>query len=75
MFNFNQDPTLTVDIEYAREVCKIGQGRDCCRYLTIGGSGWSCEKLNPEGRRMIDARAARGLFTAISINCSGRASQ
>jgi hypothetical protein len=64
-----------VDDAHTRDVCKIGQGRDCCRYLTMGAKGWSCERLNPEGREMIDERCARGLFTAISINCEGRLSR
>lgn len=56
-----------------RSICKIGQGAECCRYLTMGGGGWSCEKLNPEGKAMLDARVAG--MTAKGDNCDGMESR
>lgn len=72
---WNQDAKLAVDLPHAKAVCKIGKGKLTCRYLTMSAKGWSCEKLNPEGRGMIDRRVARGQFVAKSINCSGRLSR
>lgn len=65
---------MTVDDEHAKTVCKVGQGAACCRYLTMGGDGWSCEKLTGL-RRAIDNRVRLGKFTAISDNCEGRRSR
>ena len=28
-----------------KDICKLGQGRKCCRYLTVNRNGFSCEKL------------------------------
>ena len=60
--------------EVIRTVCKIGQGAACCRYLTIGGNGWSCEKLTAMGRA-IDEPDSRARMTAQSDNCEGRMSR
>lgn len=56
--------------DYVRGTCRIGQGADCCRYLTIGARGWDCEN----GTRLqatIDARVKAGTFTARAVNCDG----
>jgi hypothetical protein len=34
--------------KHVREVCKVGQGHDCCRYLAASAAGWQCMKLIPE---------------------------
>lgn len=60
-----------VDDDCARNVCKIGQGAACCRYLTMGAGGWSCERKT-ELAAVIDERVASGTFTAKSVNCDGR---
>lgn len=54
-----------------REVCKIGQGALCCRYLTMSPNGWSCEKLTDMGRE-LDRRADAKQMVAIGDNCLGR---
>lgn len=66
------DPHMPVDDEWAKGTCKIGQGSACCRYLTIGGKGWSCVKSDPELGPYVDGRAAAGTMAAISDNCTGR---
>jgi len=60
-----------VDDEHARVVCLMGQGAACCRYLTIGAQGWSCEKHSRMGRT-LDARVAAKTMTAQGDNCEGR---
>jgi hypothetical protein len=60
--------------EHAHEVCKIGQGAECCRYLTIGAKGWSCEKTYPRGKAIIDRQVEHGMWTAKGDNCDGRLS-
>jgi len=44
-----------VSDDYATRVCKIGQGHECCRYLTMGGAGFACAKLTAL-RHTLDAR-------------------
>ena len=57
-----------MEMDFAKEMCKIGQGADCCRYLTGGQTGLECAKLTGL-RAVIDARAAT--MTAQSDNCPG----
>lgn len=60
--------------EWAKQVCKIGHGAECCRYLTMGAGGWSCEKHGPLGRH-LDNRVASQTITAQGDNCPGRLSR
>lgn len=57
---------------HAKEVCKVGQGAECCRYLTMKATGWSCQK-HTELRRYFDQRVAEGAMNARGDNCIGRA--
>ena len=59
------------DDDHAKSVCKIGQGADCCRYLSMGAEGFSCEKLSPLG----DTIDLRDDMTAKGDNCEGRGSR
>jgi len=65
---------LPVDDAHAKTVCKIGQGAACCRYLAMGGNGWSCEK-GSNLRYHLDARVAQGTMNARGDNCDGRLSK
>lgn len=56
--------------EHARDVCKFGNGAQCCRYLTMAGAHWSCEKHSALAK-VIDARTD---MHAKSDNCKGRKS-
>ncbi len=53
-----------------KEVCKIGQGKDCCRYLTMGPNGFECAKLNLGLMLTIDARVES--MNAKGDNCEGK---
>jgi hypothetical protein len=57
--------------EYVEEICKIGQGHDCCRYLTMAKGGWSCEKYGTL-KKLIDYKVITGQFTARGDNCQGK---
>lgn len=63
------------DSTWVNTVCKIGQGEACCRYLTMSPNGWSCEKLEPSARRMLDHRVMAGTMTARGDNCEGKKSR
>lgn len=56
--------------QYVRDVCKMGQGAECCRYLTMGADGWSCEKGSAL-QFVIDGKVKDGSFTAQGDNCDG----
>ena len=45
------------DNEYIDNICKIGQAAACCRYLTMGSDGWSCEK-HGSLKNIIDKKVA-----------------
>lgn len=62
------------EAQWVKEVCKIGQGPLCCRYLTMMAGGWSCEKLGPSAA-YLDKRVAEGTFTARGDNCEGKRSR
>lgn len=53
--------------KYVDDVCKMGQGADCCRYLGRGEDGWECFKESGL-KATIDARVD---MTAKSDNCKG----
>ena len=53
------------------EVCKIGKGNECCRYLVIGSKGFECMK-NTEMKPLLDKRVENKMMTARGDNCSGK---
>ena len=62
-----KQPNNLVPEDHWREVCKAGQGNDCCKYLAAGVEGMCCEKGTGIGRS-IDQRTD---MSAKSDNCSG----
>lgn len=52
-----------------REVCRIGQGADCCRFLSNDGTGFHCAKLNDHLVEQIEVR--RPDMIAQGDNCAG----
>lgn len=44
---------LINDNRHVTQVCRIGQGNACCRYLTVGPDGWDCVKLSTEPTRSL----------------------
>jgi hypothetical protein len=54
-----------------KEICKLGQGAECCRYLVIDQVGIHCAKFDVRLSDQIHARIARGLMTAVGDNCPG----
>lgn len=66
-----EEKTVPPDTEWAKYICRIGQGHATCRYLTMGINGWSCEKLTPLAG-VLDTRV--NTMTAQADNCEGRGS-
>lgn len=55
---------------HVKDVCKIGQGHDCCRYLVMGTKGFECAKLQLSLRHTIDGRVHK--MSAQADNCEGK---
>jgi hypothetical protein len=56
---------------HIKDVCKIGQGHDCCRYLTMGPGGWDCEKHSML-KLVLDHRVITETIVARGDNCEGK---
>jgi hypothetical protein len=59
--------------EHVKAVCKPGT-TECCRYLTMGPRGWSCEK-HGSLKALLDERVRTGTMRATGDNCEGRLPQ
>ena len=59
-----------MDKEKAINICKMGQGHDCCRYLGAGMKGLECLKLT-ELKHFLDNRVLEGTINARGDNCEG----
>ncbi len=60
--------------DYAKQICKVGQGADCCRYLCMSPEGWSCEKFGSFSD-LLDFRVLTGTINARGDNCAGKLSR
>lgn len=61
---------MIIPKETLTDVCKLGQGSDCCRYITAGAAGIECAK-HTGLKAIIDKRVEEGTFTAQGDNCEG----
>lgn len=57
--------------EHVKNVCKIGQGNKCCRYLVMGAEGFECAK-GTSLQVHLDARVYNNTITAQGDNCEGK---
>jgi hypothetical protein len=55
-----------------KNICKIGQGHDRCRYLVMATKGFECGKINPAMRKVLDDDAQRASFASQGDNCEGK---
>ena len=56
---------------HVKEVCRIGQGNACCRYMVIGAQGFECVK-NTQMKGYLDSRVAMETMVARGDNCEGK---
>ena len=52
------------------KMCKKGQGKCTCRYLSLSKEGFFCSK-NTELKKTIDEAVVSGKFKAKGDNCDG----
>jgi hypothetical protein len=57
--------------DHVKNVCKVGQGNACCRYLVISASGFECVKKT-DMKAYLDARVAMETMIARADNCDGK---
>ena len=57
--------------ENINNVCKIGQGNLCCRYLVVGNKGFECAK-NTSLKEALDYRVYKQTIIAQGDNCEGK---
>ena len=57
---------------HIKEVCKIGRGAACCKYLVMGTEGFECMKANPANKAIIDKNWELTEHVAQGDNCEGK---
>lgn len=62
---------VELDNNKMKTVCKIGQGKDCCRYLVVGANGFACIKNNKDIKKLLDDRVKANTMNAVGDNCKG----
>jgi len=62
---------LKISDETLKNICKIGQGDECCRYLACGADGFECLKHTPIAK-ILDSRVETGTMSARGNNCEGQ---
>lgn len=56
---------------HIKDVCKIGQGALCCKYLVMAPAGFECSKVIPGQKEMIDIQWALHDHVSQGDNCDG----
>lgn len=59
---FSTEVKLTHD--EARNICRLGQGEECCAFLVCGGDGFSCVKMDYPSNMPICSRLEKGTMNA-----------
>ena len=50
--------------EEAKEICKMGQGENCCAFLAVDGQGFNCIRLDYPTNSSIFSRLDKGTMNA-----------
>ncbi len=57
--------------QHVIDVCKMGAGAECCKYLVAGTKGFECMRVSAENKKVIDDNWARNAHVAQADNCNG----
>lgn len=60
-----------IDDTRVRDICKIGQGAECCRFLVGGSQGFECAKHIPSLASHLNMRVLIEDIVARGNNCDG----
>ncbi len=55
---------ILLTVEECKTICRLGQGEECCAFLTVGAQGFSCDRMVPEIGGTIFARLDAGTMNA-----------
>ena len=67
--NYTDGNSCKISENELHETCKIGEGEDCCIFLSAGTKGFMCEKFGFLGRTLLD-RYSKGEMSAGRVgNC------
>ena len=58
--------------EHIQNVCKIGQGAECCKYLLAGQEGFICGKITEGWKAVVDDNWAKNAHVSQGDNCEGK---
>lgn len=61
---------MRIDNRHIKEICKIGQVKECCRYLVCSSEGFECVK-HSELKALLDNRVKNNSIVAQGDNCNG----
>jgi hypothetical protein len=68
--SYTHNNSCKISDDKIKEICKIGEVKDCCIFLTVGPDGFTCEKFNSSLAHMLLDRYSRGTMRANRIgNC------
>lgn len=59
-----------MDDKFVENTCRLGCGKECCRYLGMGMKGWKCLKLT-NLKSIIDEKVNSKAMSAEGDNCEG----
>lgn len=54
-----------------QDICKVGQGEACCKYLLLGEKGFECAKTNG-WKEIVDEHWKKTQHAAQGDNCDGK---
>lgn len=57
--------------KHVSDVCKMGQGAECCKYLVMGTKGFECMRVNPANKKVIDSDWEVTPHVSQGDNCKG----
>lgn len=66
---------MLIPIEHVKQICRIGDGADCCSFLLASGKGFECAKTPGMEKLFGILILRRGMnhMTALGDNCEGYA--
>jgi len=60
----DSDTKVTMTVDEARAVCRIGQGVRCCAFLVMASTGFECIRMSYPNNSTIFDRLAKGTMNA-----------
>ena len=60
---------LYLEEKEPEEICKLGQGGECCPFLVCGGKGFERYKMNYPSNTTIHSRIDKGTMNAKGKGC------